>query len=103
MNVRIPTPEKMQKYPWGATVAILFSACLVLVGIIVNRPNDADKWRAAFEVEREKTDRYVTAMIVKNSIIEIKNSMIEDKNKDIEKLKLQNDSLKKALSYEKPN
>lgn len=71
MNVRIPTPEKMQKYPWGATVGVLFSLCLVLVGIIVRRPAcDAEDWKKAYQEEREKNDKLTTALIVQKYAIE---------------------------------
>lgn len=71
MTVRIPTPEKMQKYPWGATVGILFSVCLVLVGIIVKRPAcDSDDWKKAYQEEREKNDKLTTALIVQKYAIE---------------------------------
>lgn len=71
MNVRIPTPEKMQKYPWGATVGILFSVCLVLVGIIVKRPAcDSDDWKKAYQAEREKNDKLTTSLLVTTGVIE---------------------------------
>ncbi len=69
MNPRIPTPEKMQKYPWGATVVILFSVCLVLVGIIVKRPAcDSDDWKKAYQEERQKNDWYTKSLMVKDGM-----------------------------------
>lgn len=71
MTVRIPTPEKMQKYPWGATTGILFATCILLVGIIVKRPAcDSDDWKKAYQEERAKNDKLTTALIVQKYAIE---------------------------------
>lgn len=83
MTVRIPTPEKMQKYPWGATTGILFAACILLVGIIVKRPAcDSDDWKKAYQAEREKNDKLTTSLLVTTGVIEklksIKDSAAND-------------------------
>lgn len=71
MTVRIPTPEKMQKYPWGATTGILFATCILLVGIIVKRPAcDSDDWKKAYQAEREKNDKLTTSLLVTTGVIE---------------------------------
>lgn len=83
MTIRIPTPEKMQKYPWGATTGILFAACILLVGIIVKRPAcDSDDWKKAYQAEREKNDKLTTSLLVTTGVIEklksIKDSTAND-------------------------
>jgi len=89
-GIKIPTPEKMQRYPWGATTGILFAACIMLVGIIVKRPAcDSDDWKKAYQSEREKNDKLTTSLLVANGVIE--------------KIKSIKDSTSKNMNNEKSN
>lgn len=71
MSIRVPSPERIQKYPWGAITFILFSVSIVLVIALVNRPKcDSDDWKKAYYEEREKNDKLTTALIVQKYAIE---------------------------------
>lgn len=69
MTIRIPTPEKMQKYPWQTTTVSLFSVCALLLYIIINRPAcDSDDWKKAYKEERQKNDWYTKSLMVKDGM-----------------------------------
>lgn len=68
MNVKIPTAEKMQKYPWGVTVVSLF-ACVVLLLYTVLKKGDCEECEKRYEAERSKNDVLTTALLIKNGII----------------------------------
>lgn len=71
MAIRVPSPERIQKYPWGAITFILFSVSIVLVIALVNRPRcDSDDWKKAYQEERDKNDKLTTALIVQKYAIE---------------------------------
>ncbi len=79
MTIKIPSPEKMQKYPWATTAVSLFAVCALLLGVILKKPDgcEADKilLREENALLRTQKDDLVQALLVKNGIIdEIKKS-----------------------------
>jgi len=71
MTMRVPSPERIQKYPWGAVTFVLFSVCIALVFALINRPKcDSDDWKKAYQEEREKNDKLTTSLLVTNKVIE---------------------------------
>lgn len=79
MEIKVPTPEKMQKYPWGVTVVSLF-ACVVLLLYTVLKKSDCEDCERRYETERTKNDVLTTALLIKNGII--LNQEIKAKEKD---------------------
>lgn len=70
MTIKIPTPEKMQKYPWATTTVSLFAVCVFLLYLLVNRPKCDNDWKKAYQEEREKNDKLTTSLLVTNRVIE---------------------------------
>lgn len=71
MTIRVPSPEKIERYPWGAITFILFCVCIALVFALINRPKcDSGDWKKAYYEEREKNDKLTTALIVQKYAIE---------------------------------
>lgn len=71
MATQVPSPERIQKYPWGAITFILFSVCITLVFLLVNRPTcDSKDWKKAYEDERERNNQLTTSLLVNKGVIE---------------------------------
>jgi hypothetical protein len=68
MEIKIPTPEKMQKYPWGVTVVSLFAVVVLLLYTVLKK-NDCAECEQRYEAERSKNDILTNALLVKNGII----------------------------------
>lgn len=88
MTIRVPSPEKIERYPWGAITFILFCVCTALVFALINRPKcDSADWKKAYYEEREKNDKLTTALIVqKYAIEEVKAKKDTVKNQDHENI-----------------
>lgn len=68
MNVKIPTAEKMQKYPWGVTVVSLFAVVVLLLYTVLKK-SDCEDCERRYETERSKNDILTNALLIKNGII----------------------------------
>lgn len=68
MEIKIPTPEKMQKYPWGVTVVSLFAVVIMLLYVVLH-PKDCEECEQRYKSERNKNDILTTALLIKNGII----------------------------------
>jgi hypothetical protein len=68
MEIKIPTPEKMQKYPWGVTVVSLFAVVVLLLYTVLKK-SDCEECEKRYEAERSKNDLLTTALLIKNGII----------------------------------
>jgi len=68
MDIKIPTAEKMQKYPWGVTVVSLFAVVVLLLYTVLKK-NDCEECERRYEAERTKNDVLTTALLIKNGII----------------------------------
>lgn len=68
MEIKIPTPEKMQKYPWGVTVVSLFAVVVLLLYVILKK-EDCSECEQRYEAERSKNDLLTTSLLIKNGII----------------------------------
>lgn len=68
MEIKIPTPEKMQKYPWGVTVVSLFAVVVMLLYVVLKK-NDCAECESRYQAERSKNDILTTALLIKNGII----------------------------------
>jgi len=79
MSINIPTPEKMQKYPWGVTVVSLFAVVVLLLYQVLHK-TDCDECEQRYRSERSKNDILTTALLIKNGII--LQQAVEAKEKD---------------------
>lgn len=68
MNIKIPTAEKMQKYPWGVTVVSLFAVVVLLLYTVLKK-SDCEDCERRYETERSKNDILTNALLIKNGII----------------------------------
>ena len=74
-EIKIPSPEKMQKYPWATTVVSLFAVCVLLLYFILKKPNEDgcedEKKQLRIELTQARADKdaLTTALLVKNGII----------------------------------
>jgi len=71
MNINIPTPEKMHKYPWATTSVSLFAVCVLLIIFLLKKPDncESEEWKEAYNSERTKNDVLTTALLIKNGVI----------------------------------
>jgi hypothetical protein len=86
MEIKIPTPEKMQKYPWGVTVVSLFAVVILLLYTVLKK-NDCSECEQRYEAERSKNDILTNALLVKNGII-FKQAVEAEKKDSITTIKL---------------
>lgn len=89
MEINIPTPEKMQKYPWGVTVVSLFAVVVLLLYQVLHK-TDCSECEQRYRSERSKNDILTTALLIKNGII--LQQAVEAKQKDSIVLKKVNKS-----------
>ena len=89
MTIKIPTPEKMQKFPWATSVVTLFAVCIFLLYLVVKKPAcDEESWKLAYQEERSKNDKLTTALIVqKYALDELKSNKDTTKIKNHENIK----------------
>jgi hypothetical protein len=70
--IKIPTAEKMQKYPWGVTVVSLFAVCIMLLYIILRKPdcNQDELKRLTKENQQYKAnqDALTNALLISRGI-----------------------------------
>jgi len=78
-KIKIPTPEKMQKYPWGVTVVSLFAVVVLLLYTVLKK-SDCEECEKRYEAERSKNDILNTSLLIKNGII--LNQAVEAEKKD---------------------
>jgi|GEM_PF-4255112 len=67
-RIKIPTPEKMQKYPWGVTVVTLIAMVVMLLYTVLKK-DDCQECEQRYQAERSKNDILTTALLIKNGII----------------------------------
>ena len=97
MNVKIPTPEKMQKYPWGVTVVSLFAVVVMLLYIVLKK-NDCEECERRWRDERAKNDALNTALLIKNGIIYKQATEAKEKDSSLrDKLEVKS---KKVIRYQ---
>ncbi|WP_129714673.1 hypothetical protein [Pedobacter sp. SYP-B3415] len=72
-QIKIPTPEKMQKYPWATTAVVLFSVCVFLTFKLLQKPvgceTEVKVWRDLYLQEKGNSDKLRDAIYVKNGVI----------------------------------
>ncbi len=95
-RIKIPTPEKMQKYPWGVTVVTLIAMVIMLLYTVL-RKSDCEECEQRYQSERNKNDILTTALLIKNGII-LKQA-VEAKEKDSTTYKKLNKSKKIVKEY----
>ena len=99
MEIKIPTAEKMQKYPWGVTVVSLFAVVVLLLYVVLKK-NDCEECERRWRDERAKNDALNTALLIKNGIIFKQATEAKAKDSTMrEKLEVK---AKKVINYEKP-
>ena len=52
-RIKIPTPEKMQKYPWGVTVVTLIAMVVMLLYTVLKK-SDCEECESRYQAERSK-------------------------------------------------
>ncbi|KEQ31174.1 hypothetical protein N180_02700 [Pedobacter antarcticus 4BY] len=58
MTLKIPTAEKMNKYPWAVTSVSLFSVCVFLLILLLDKPDCEDEVkRLRFENTQYRSDK----------------------------------------------
>jgi hypothetical protein len=67
-TIKIPSAEKMQKYPWGVTVVSLFAVVVLLLYTVLKK-GDCEDCERRYEAERSKNDMLTTSLLIKNGII----------------------------------
>ncbi len=94
-RIKIPTPEKMQKYPWGVTVVTLIAMVVMLLYTVLKK-SDCEECESRYQAERSKNDILTTALLIKNGIILQQEVKANKKDSTInEKLNKSKDIVKK--------
>ena len=84
MTIKVPTPEKMQKYPWGVTVVTLIAMVVMLLYTVLKK-SDCEECEKRYQAERSKNDILTTALLIKNGIIFKQASEAKEKDSTIYK------------------